>query len=410
MAGIRYGSRLTQYEDDNGDPLPNGFLYFYVSGTTTLQPTYNSPDLSEANPNPVPLDADGRQSVDVFLDDTLTYRVRLVNDALVQIAEDDPVAGTEVADAVADHNADTSAHFAATESQRGFIEIANHAELDTGTDPTRAVSAEGLQYRIDQILASGDFTAIETEAFQFAHDVNGARYIELGYIGGVARNTGIDFHSGATAVDYDTRIVASGGSGSNAGGTLNVQSATLQWNGGQIVAQIATGSLSTSGDTSISIPSGTWKKLVLDVQGVEAATDFQANLRFNGDTGSTCSYAGDVISQAGASVPIGSTGQNGFPLTGYILLADDGASQNPCDFRIEIHRPKSTTKHKSVIVDTAYHRASDASFQDVRFSGRWANNAAITAIGILLRGTLAVGVSGSTVNATQGTYILTGYL
>jgi hypothetical protein len=46
--------------------------------------------------------------------------------------------------------------------------------------------------------------------------------VEVGRQDGVSSTPYIDFHSGATAVDYDTRIIASGGTGAVGGGTLNV--------------------------------------------------------------------------------------------------------------------------------------------------------------------------------------------
>lgn len=59
--------------------------------------------------------------------------------------------------------------------------------------------------------------------------------IELGDTSGTATTPYIDFHSGATAVDYDARIIASGGSGSTGGGTINITSAALQWNASAIL-------------------------------------------------------------------------------------------------------------------------------------------------------------------------------
>lgn len=44
--------------------------------------------------------------------------------------------------------------------------------------------------------------------------------IELGRQDGTASTPYVDFHSGATAADYDSRLIASGGSGASGGGTL----------------------------------------------------------------------------------------------------------------------------------------------------------------------------------------------
>jgi hypothetical protein len=52
---------FTQFFDDDGDPLVNGWLSFLMTGTTsTLKNTYSDEDLLIANANPVQLDAAGR--------------------------------------------------------------------------------------------------------------------------------------------------------------------------------------------------------------------------------------------------------------------------------------------------------------------------------------------------------------
>jgi hypothetical protein len=79
--------------------------------------------------------------------------------------------------------------------------------------------------------------------------------IELGRVDGSASLPHIDFHSGATAADYDVRMLASGGSGSDGGGTLNITSAALQWNSANLLPTLATEQATTSGtafDFSIS--------------------------------------------------------------------------------------------------------------------------------------------------------------
>lgn len=57
--------------------------------------------------------------------------------------------------------------------------------------------------------------------------------LELGQRG-VSNTPYVDFHSGATDVDYDARIIATGGTGSTGGGTLNLQAASIQKNSREI--------------------------------------------------------------------------------------------------------------------------------------------------------------------------------
>jgi len=58
-------------------------------------------------------------------------------------------------------------------------------------------------------------------------DSGGNSGIEFGRIDGTASTPFIDFHSGVTAVDYDARIIASGGSGVAGGGSLTIAAIAL---------------------------------------------------------------------------------------------------------------------------------------------------------------------------------------
>jgi hypothetical protein len=51
--------------------------------------------------------------------------------------------------------------------------------------------------------------------------------LEFGYTGGTATTPYIDWHSGATPVDYDYRMIASGGNGTASNGTMNFRGAHL---------------------------------------------------------------------------------------------------------------------------------------------------------------------------------------
>ncbi len=89
------GSRLSnpkiQYSDDAGNPLPEGKLYFYDSGTTNYRTTYADSGLSIANSNPVILDGAGRVP-SIFLEGN--YRAILTDKDDNQVWELDPVTGS----------------------------------------------------------------------------------------------------------------------------------------------------------------------------------------------------------------------------------------------------------------------------------------------------------------------------
>ena len=87
----RFGDLDTQYFDDGGDPLVNGKVYFYESGTTTLKATYADVNLSIPNTNPVILTASGRQP-NIFFDGVA--KAVLTSNSGVQILVRDPVGDT----------------------------------------------------------------------------------------------------------------------------------------------------------------------------------------------------------------------------------------------------------------------------------------------------------------------------
>jgi hypothetical protein len=103
-------------------------------------------------------------------------------------------------------------------------------------------------------------------------NINGITYVEMGYVGGVTNATLMDFHTGATAVDYDSRIAATSGTGSNGGGTLNITAATIGLNGTIPAATITTLTATTAnvnnlnfGNENLSVyDEGTWTPSIVD--------------------------------------------------------------------------------------------------------------------------------------------------
>ena len=86
----RLGSIGTQYFDGAGNPLIDGKLYIYESGTTTPKTTYADSSLTIANTNPVILTGDGRQP-NVWFDGTA--KIILTGSDDVQIEVRDPIGG-----------------------------------------------------------------------------------------------------------------------------------------------------------------------------------------------------------------------------------------------------------------------------------------------------------------------------
>lgn len=100
----RFGSLGTQYFDDAGDPLVNGWIYVYQSGgTNTPKDTYADVGQTILNENPVPLSGAGRQP-NIFFSGSA--RMLLFSGAGVQIEVRDPVGGETSDSAFSDWNTD----------------------------------------------------------------------------------------------------------------------------------------------------------------------------------------------------------------------------------------------------------------------------------------------------------------
>jgi hypothetical protein len=87
----RYGDLDTQYFDDAGDPLINGKIFFFESGTTTPKPTFADVNFTIPNAHPVLLTAAGRQP-NIFFQGVA--KAVLATSAGVQILVRDPVGET----------------------------------------------------------------------------------------------------------------------------------------------------------------------------------------------------------------------------------------------------------------------------------------------------------------------------
>lgn len=100
--------------------------------------------------------------------------------------------------------------------------------------------------------------------------------LNLGRTDGVANSAFIDFNTGATAVDFDTRLISTGGTGSNGGGTLTFTGATFAWtSNGNFVGTAATQTLTNKTLTSPVMTGGSWTggtDLAVDDGGTAAST------------------------------------------------------------------------------------------------------------------------------------------
>ena len=113
--------------------------------------------------------------------------------------------------------------------------------------------------KISSISASGSISVRGLESYNAANNVKTVSIgddisgqIEIGRVDGVSGSPYIDFHSGATAVDYDSRIQATGGTGSNGGGNISLYGRIFKPSqpafNGQSISSTANGGVATHGD------------------------------------------------------------------------------------------------------------------------------------------------------------------
>lgn len=87
MASKIYYSPFIPLFSGNGLPVANGKLYFFYTGTTNPAPIYSDPNLTIPLENPVIADA-GARLPNIYLDETITYRVRATNKNDVPLTDD----------------------------------------------------------------------------------------------------------------------------------------------------------------------------------------------------------------------------------------------------------------------------------------------------------------------------------
>ena len=169
---------------------------------------------------------------------------------------------------------------------------------------------------------------------------------------------------------------------------------------------IISGSISTGGDTTITLPSGAFSKATLVITGLRAATDYAAYLRINSDTGANYDYA-SIVTNFASSVSMQGQNTTGLGVSRNDQLFDDsGTTQNPASLEMEIFGPSSSADFKNVIFKSCAREAS-GTFDSVQGSGRWKSASAVSSLGVLLRASTGGSPTGTTVNASAGTYTLT---
>jgi len=129
----RFGTIGDQFSDDSGNPLVNGKLEFFESGTTTQKNTYADINLTIPNTNPVILTGAGRQP-NIFFDGSA--RVVLSKNDDTQIEVRDPIGSSDSDGVFSSWNALTTYNTSnIVEASDGLFYI-SITDGNQGNDPT----------------------------------------------------------------------------------------------------------------------------------------------------------------------------------------------------------------------------------------------------------------------------------
>jgi hypothetical protein len=138
---------------------------------------------------------------------------------------------------------------------------------------------------------------------------------------------------------------------------------------------------STSGSITFSSIPGTYRDLILVIDGNTSGTGVPVGLRFNADSGTN--YAGVIMSGSGSAAASSSNSANNVADIAYF---DNTSKMNAIT---QIMDYSATDKHKTLL-----SRSNQAGTYVLAYASRWANTSAITSIQVLpLVSSLAAGTT-----------------
>lgn len=203
-----------QYFDDDGDPLAGGFVYTYLSGTTTPVFTFRD-SIGTLNTNPIELDSAGRCRI--YLD-ALSYKFLMTDaDGNAVGLTMDPVTSTAPESGIAsvfDFGGDSNSPVTATSYSSGATFDKLHAGtavfvLDASDLVAGAYALQATGYQV----TSGTLTGALVNLSDGNPDTPLVTLEIDSLTGEVATSTAITFAAGGTDKQYGIKALVSANAG-----------------------------------------------------------------------------------------------------------------------------------------------------------------------------------------------------
>jgi Lower baseplate protein N-terminal domain len=203
--------------------------------------------------------------------------------------------------------ATTASHYFVEVASNGDIQPKTLANVKTEIVTTAAVNSAAATtvgtvtsgiWNAGQVTSSAQITAQTATSYaQLGIDSGGS--LTVGRQDSVSSSPYIDFNSGATTVDFDSRISASGGTGSSGGGTLTITAGSLSISGAA-AGTITVGNGLTSGTINLGGAAVTSAGSVNILSAGTTSGTKTINIGTSGSTGSTTTIN---IGTAGGTTP-----------------------------------------------------------------------------------------------------------
>lgn len=200
MAG-RFALPTPSAYDSSGNPLAEGKLEFYESGTSTPLNTYSDDALTMANANPVVADSAGRWG-DIFLKDQ-DYKVILKSSADVTIDTWDPVRAAEPRSSAVISKTTT---YTVMVSDAGKLITADAtAGAFTITLPPAATAGDGFEVSVIKVDSSSNAVTVDGDG---SETINGNTSLDLAvqFDATLLRSDGTSWHAIVEPVSTTTPV------------------------------------------------------------------------------------------------------------------------------------------------------------------------------------------------------------